>query len=258
VFLRAGFFPLVIREADRDLYIDALEQADRGQLQPLVDLFAKRQKDAILKALNLQEQAVQSTHAEQVIASALELLKTKKAAVSTQIRDLYKFAGELFSEVATELQGVAQRLDKELAALNPTSKDRFSAAMQKGEPGSDTAHYFREEIVDLAKRFNYRANFEQFQGWTKLAIRTRQQFELVIAIHGLGAGETGILVMSAFTHLRVPREGGGTQPVDMRPACVDCFQFNYAEHRNSVRDRLKDWLAATLAIGLAEWKRTLE
>jgi len=38
VFLRVGWFPLVIHRDDRDVYIDALEEADRGDLNPLIQL----------------------------------------------------------------------------------------------------------------------------------------------------------------------------------------------------------------------------
>lgn len=53
VFLKAGLFPLVIRESERTAYIEALEAADQGQLAPLVALFASRQRDSILSALNI-------------------------------------------------------------------------------------------------------------------------------------------------------------------------------------------------------------
>jgi len=77
VFLREGLFPLVVRESDRQEYIGALEQADSGDLAPLITFFARRQKEAILKALGLEQQVQQSKYADQIISSALELLKTK-------------------------------------------------------------------------------------------------------------------------------------------------------------------------------------
>jgi len=41
VFLKEGLFSLVIRDADRQDYIDALEAADHGNLRPLVAIFAR-------------------------------------------------------------------------------------------------------------------------------------------------------------------------------------------------------------------------
>jgi len=60
VFLRDGLFPLVVRESDRQEYIGALEAADASDLTPLVTFFARRQRDAVLKALGLEQQVLQN------------------------------------------------------------------------------------------------------------------------------------------------------------------------------------------------------
>ncbi len=52
VFVKAGWFPLVVRDRERAEYIDALEVADDGDLKPLVDYFAGLQKRAFVHALN--------------------------------------------------------------------------------------------------------------------------------------------------------------------------------------------------------------
>lgn len=75
VFLKADLFPLVIRDTDRQAYIGALEDADQGDLKPLVALFARRQKESILRALGLEQQIQPNRYADQIIGSALEVLK---------------------------------------------------------------------------------------------------------------------------------------------------------------------------------------
>lgn len=45
VFVRAGWFPLVVRNDGREGYLDALEAADAGDLTGLVKYFANLQKD---------------------------------------------------------------------------------------------------------------------------------------------------------------------------------------------------------------------
>ncbi|MDF5727958.1 MAG: Fic family protein [Rhizonema sp. PD38] len=55
IFIKAGWFPLVINRDLRNEYIDALEEADKGNLTSLVNLFAKIQKKAFVKALSLSE-----------------------------------------------------------------------------------------------------------------------------------------------------------------------------------------------------------
>ncbi|MEM1007495.1 MAG: Fic family protein [Myxococcota bacterium] len=55
VFLREGYFPLVVRSSDRDNYMEALEKADQGRLAPLITFFAERQKQTVLQALRLEQ-----------------------------------------------------------------------------------------------------------------------------------------------------------------------------------------------------------
>ena len=54
VFIRAGGFPMTIRDADneREKYIDSLEAADKGNLQPFISICAECQKRTCAKAAN--------------------------------------------------------------------------------------------------------------------------------------------------------------------------------------------------------------
>lgn len=53
ISIKAGWFPLVIRSSERAEYIEALEQADAGQLHPLVILFARRHIESFNNASDL-------------------------------------------------------------------------------------------------------------------------------------------------------------------------------------------------------------
>ena len=50
-FIQAGLFPLVIDRDQREGYFDALQDADGGDLRPLVDMFASNQRAVLAKAL---------------------------------------------------------------------------------------------------------------------------------------------------------------------------------------------------------------
>lgn len=53
VYLKAGLFPLVVLNDDRSIYIDKLEKADEGDLQPLVQFFAELAESDLVKAMSL-------------------------------------------------------------------------------------------------------------------------------------------------------------------------------------------------------------
>ena len=78
LFVKAGWFPLVVRDRDRARYIAALEDADSGNIRPLVDYFARLQKHEFLRALNLAEDVVESRHVSDAIQSVRRRLQPRR------------------------------------------------------------------------------------------------------------------------------------------------------------------------------------
>lgn len=258
VFLREELFPLVIRESDRKEYIGALEQADAGNLRPLVELFARRQKEAILKALGLEQQVQQSKYAEQIISSALEILKYKYAHEKQRLSAVYDHANKLFAVAENRFRGIVGEIDQKLRAVTPPGHEKYQARTNAASSGAQNRHYFQKQIVEVAKQFEYFANLDKHRAWVRITMATEQEFDYVVSFHGYGHGDTGILVASAFTYIKAPREGGGLEPVSLHPAATDLFQFNYAESYESTLRRFSEWLESSIAIAMAEWKRSLQ
>lgn len=258
VFLKEGMFPIVIRDAERSGYIGALEKADSGDLSPLVALFGKRQRDAILSAIGLEQQVQQQRFADEVISSAVSVLKDRFAAKSREIKAVYDVAGSLHDRAQKRLGELAEKLNNQLRDLTPPGHENYHANTKSAGNGEKNGHYFYAQIVKAAKQFDYYANLEAYRSWVRLAISTDEIFEFVVSFHGYGPGKKGIMVASAFTFQRVPTEEQGTEFVNVRPCAPDVFQFNYAESKESTEARFDDWLESASAIALSEWKRQLE
>ncbi len=257
VFLRDGLFPIVVRDSDRHEYIDALETADAGHLLPLVSFFARRQKDSILKALGLEQQVQQSKYADQIISSALEILKSKFTKEKQKVSVVFEHADKLFAMVEFKLKSLATTLDAQLALLTLPHKQKYQARTNAADNQSQQRHYFQKQMVEIANHFDYFANFDKYRSWIRITLMTDHEFDYVVTIHGYGSGDSGILAASAFTYLKVPREEGGTETINCHPAATDLFQFNYVESYDSTQQRFTEWLDSSLAIALAEWKRSL-
>ena len=257
VFLREGLFPLVVRESDRQEYIGALESADDGDLSSLVTFFARRQRDAVLKALGLEQQVQQSKYADQIISSAMELLKSKFSKEKKKVSVVYEHAEKLFAIVESDFKVLVATLDSQLRDVTPPQKNRYQARTNAASNSSAQRHYFQKQIVDVAKQFDYFANFDRHRSSVRITLTTDQEFDYVVSFHGYGPGDTGVLAASAFTYIKAHREDGGTEPVSLRPA-ADLFQFNYVEPYESTKKRFAEWLEGSIAIALAEWKRSLQ
>lgn len=259
VFLKDGYFPLVIRESDREQYIHALEGADSGDLLPLATLFARRQREAILKALGLEQQVQQSRYADQIIASAMQVLEGKYATAKAKINIVYSHADRIIELANTRLADIGSRLNAQLRAVTPPNKgNTYHAWHSHALRDSEKRHYFQKQIIDIANHYDYYANFEPYRAWSRLSISTQHTVDFVLSLHGYGSTNNGILAVSGFTYVKAPSEDGGTDIVDLRAASPDLFQFNYKESAESIENRFNEWLESALAIALAEWKRSLQ
>lgn len=261
VFIKAGLFPLVIRDSERKTYIEALEAADQGDLSPLIHLFAQRQKAAVLNALGLEQQVAQSQRAEQVIASALEVLKDRYAVAQATVDRVYDDADRLMAITTERVEMLAHHLHEQLQTLTPITQavqTPYGARQNAAQNSTDQKHFFRTQVIETAKKFGYFANLDRYHAWVRLSIQTEETFELVISFHGYGPRHHGIMTVSSFTDRRVPRaEEPGFECADLQSACLDPLQFNYAEPWESTEARFRDWLESTLAIGLSQWQRIL-
>jgi Fic family protein len=257
IFLKAKLFPLVIRESDRREYISALEKADNNDLSFLIKLFSVRQRDSILAALGLEQQVQQARHADEIISSAIKILKDKKIAQADKINKVYEYAESLHNIVSERISKISQNLDKELSGVTPPGQNEYHTRFTAAGNDSIDRHYFYRQIVEIAKKFKYLANLDTFRSWSRLNIHTKTCFEFIISIHGYGSGNNGIMVASAFSSIRVQRDEGGTELVNTIPVCLDLFQFNYAESLENIKKRFEEWLESTIAIALAEWKKNI-
>ncbi len=259
VFLKKGLFPLVVRESDRKTYIEALEHADDGDIRPLVNLFAKRQRDSILSALGIQQQVEQAKHSKQIISSALALLVAKSTAKQEQLTSVYITADKLQSISESKLSDLQKELDSELRKIETHDGDTFNASVKQAKNGEKDSHYFQRQIYEVANTHDYFANLDHYKSWTRLVVYTDKIFEIVFSIHGHGHGDNGVMVATGFTFEKIPSEDSksGTEVVNTKPSSQEMFQFNYLESEENTIKRFNEWIDDSITIALAEWQQTI-
>ncbi len=253
VFLRAGLFLLVVRERDRTEYIEALEQADAGHLNPLISLFARRQRDAILGALNADQRSKRQAMAVNIVDAALAALQSRADEERASYEQVRVTAAGLKAAAVERLRVLSSDLDGKVRPLS-TGGNRYRAGA-RGSTQVDS-HWYYSQTIEAAKRLDYYANFNPYCHWAALAIDTRDAFYLVVAFHGLGASYHGILAASAFTFRRIAGEDG-PEVVGFSLATNELFQFNYVEPASSVQERFNPWLEEAVITGLESWRRAL-
>jgi len=258
VFLKAGLFPLVMRDADRTSYIDSLEKADAGELGPLVTLFARRQRDAIMSTLSVERTAEKAdTTNARMVASAIDILRGRTRRREAELARVFQTADRLDDLVRDRFATEATVLDHELAEVQPLPGERPYNAEFKNST-AETSFFYRRQVIETARELDYFANMATYHRWARLSMQTGSIFELVVSIHGVGQDFMGVLVASAFTDKKYRGETGNMVFEGLASACADKFQFNYLEEPTLTEQRFLEWLDEVVTLGLVQWRRSLE
>jgi Fic family protein len=261
VFIKAGWFPLVVlderydEDEARHLYIRALEQADAGEIEPLIQFFAESQRRAFISSLSLAEETVYARASFQTaLDSAINRIKAKQTiGLAEAMAQVEAFADDL-SEIARQKFAVVER---EIAtALVPIHKQAL-VKTYSARPNDEQAGYYRYQIIEVAKKLNYYANLNSYRAWIKLTIHMEGiQTEWLLSFHHLGEEPRGVMVCSACAWRKSAVDEGETRLAeDIESLSPSAFFFTYQESLNHLRERFFQWIDDILIAGVAYWQQ---
>ena len=246
-FIRAGMFPLLIDRADKHSeYLPALERADAGDLGTLIEFFYKREERVALRAISLGETAVEQRGgmdklleaASAKIAQRKTSQKTERDLMRTRMRQLADLVDTAFHKTADDVQ------DK---------VEGCQASVERTAPA--TAHYFRAQIVQLAKQRGYWADLREPWEWVRLQLRDGGITDLVVALHFIGNPSPGASVAAAFMEHRATRED--ERRAEVIPLDTEPLVLYPAEEAAPQSARFESWLEEITRTSLAVWIKYL-
>ena len=245
IFLRAKLFPLVIHRDERDAYIDALEAADRSELNGLMQLFSRTQKKAINQALSLSENILlENAPIEQVIAAAAEQLKSKKQGLSSS----FLVIETLVEKAKEKLHDLSQKLNQQLNLIDRQYKASLSFSNQSSR------HNLDPQIANLSNKMGYFADTQRYSRFVSLTIVEERQGVISFSFHALGKGSTGVYAALAFIQYHPLQSGAISDPF---PLSQELFQFAENEPEKAVIERFNSWLDEVILNGLNHWRQQL-
>lgn len=252
IFLRHGWFPLVILSENRKPYIAALEAADQGDLAPLVSMFTTVQKRALIRALSVSETVIDEQKGLQTVLDALdESLQARRQSRTVERSHLFETAAAL--EELTE-----QRLSDITASLvDSFAGAEYDCSAVVHRSSGDQEHWFRSQVIATARKLDYFADTRTYHRWVRLRIREERLAQIVFSFHSLGRLFSGVLAVAGFLEFRDRGEEGESVPGEPLPVCVEVFQFSYGESTDQVEARFRAWLEDSVILALDQWRRQL-
>ena len=239
VFIKADWFPLIVKRDDWTRYIEALEKADRGDLRPLVALFVEAQRNALIQATEASYEARPIASPEEAITAVRdrllqrgklplrEWLKAKETATL-----LSQFAGKRFGQIM-------QQLNQEISSLGKNFSFGLAGPQQAA---------IDQVLLKVAQRAGYLADFGEYNVLVQLFFNSPEgQDWLGLSFHAVGPRYRGIIGVLGYLAVRgepVTLEGGS-------------FQINYEEGVNSAQARFSAWLDRMIVEGLDAWRRNM-
>lgn len=254
VFIKAGWFPLVVTRDDRERYIEALEAADRGQLSALVSLFSALERKAFVNALGIAREVLQEEERiEQVIASIGDLFAARNEALQREWRRAKEVAERLADRAREKFEQVAERLEQEVG--RHLAQHRFFADSE-ADVGR-RRNWYRWQVIEAAHQLDYYANTTEYNAWVRLGLKTETQANVILSFTGIGREYRGLIGASLYFFRTEEVEEGQRQAVDITVASDELFQINYKEDESSVSERFERWLDRGMTRGLEIWRRGL-
>ncbi len=243
VFVKGGAFPLVIRREDHVRYIEALEQADAGNLSPLVRLFVAAERRVCLQALQAlpwpgaRTDSTAPATPEEAISAIRETLVRKREVIPRPWEAATTLRANLILHAQGRINGVNQALQSELQG-----SPRFRTTLRGLAAAQEAAGAVRE----VASQLGIETTSESTEG---VALELHPgPCNIVLAMLVAGKDFRGVIVgVLGFI-------GPDKKAV---LAADDIFQLNYKDTQNSVTSRFNRWLDVGLTRALELWRERL-
>ena len=249
IFIKVNWLPLVVRDRDRGDYIAALEEADEGQLLPLVAFFAKLQRKQFINALGIARDLNARVRVDARIQAMKQKLAKRRMSLEREWQTAIDKAARLQEVAAQRLGEVHAMLEVELSG---DGDFKFSVDQ---EPNEGRRYYwFHGQVTSTAKDFDYYANTKHYHSWLRLVMRDGNQANLLISFHCIGYQFQGVLACSATWFQRVPTDDGNYETEGASALSDEVFQINYKEPLAELESRFQIWLEIAIERGLARWE----
>lgn len=197
VLLRARYAPLVVDRTQRGTYLEALDQANAGDLRDLVRLFARLEIVALRSELERPaEPTAEGAGALAVARAYAQRLRDLQRAQSTErAANAEALASGLHEKVAGYLEELGVGIRDQFREADPQAQ----SSVYDAKPPDERARYWQKQIIRTAREVDFFTNLSNGSWWTLLQLVVLgQTLRFVVVIQRVGHGESGVLAVTVF------------------------------------------------------------
>lgn len=243
VLVKNNLFPLTIKRVERELYISALESADRNDPQHLVTLFCEIQKKNIESILNWQPSIANNSLVEIASIFNKKLIDKKQKSFESRLNTITFNRNEIFSICNSILENLFNKLNESI------SGDVAIISYETVLPTNSQKNYFyTHQIIEYAKQHSYYFNKSQPRGWFQFTFDLQEgnKYKLIISIHHFGYDDSTMAIGSILEFTN--ELDNVIIPLTIKPYTISiAANSNLNEFKNNMESYLSDVISISLA-----------
>ncbi len=252
VLLKANLLPVVIQGDDenKNIYINALESADYGNLEPLVLLIAQLEQEAILQALSFETEEKPVTSA--VFEAIKDKLEKRNKESQSKLRQVNEVA--LAARAFTNIY-----LEKQFEQLNKILQNLERPKLEFTEGGNDknNGHWYRHQLIQVAKQSSTFVNFSEHRYFLKTKIQIQQeQLIFVVSWHHVGRELSGVMQATAFAELESVQQSP-VQSENFFNCSTEPYTLTHSTNPDTINGHFTAWLDSAFAVAFKAFSERL-
>ena len=252
VLIKDGLFPMVVHRDNRKKYLNSLEEADKGNLIPLIQIIIDLQTVQFRKATYISESLLVEDDLAKVVAGLARKANQILEERSEEFKQVFVLAKEIENNLEIRLCGIEPDIRSPLERISTSDSAVYT---KRSTEYND--YYFRSQIIKNAREhLDYYADTSEYRSWVSLTMKwLTRHAQIVFTIHGLGKPFNGSLICSPFLEFR-DKDDEGTQTTFL-PISEEGFVFFYTEKSEELLERFQAWRENVLKVAIRELTRNL-
>jgi len=191
VLIKDNLFPFSLDREEKIAYIDALEDADNGKYQNLVNIISNNQVKSIEQALNLETVKKNSSY------------KTVLQELSKRIDNMKNTAAQHQKNIIANMKSIFTILKERAGFYKDDLEKNFggmvTVEIEACEPSGTKEHYYAHQIAEYATKHNYYFNSSLSRCWVRIRLKFGEthKYQLVLSLHHYGY-DNGAFAIGSF------------------------------------------------------------